>query len=258
MGRKNYARVIRELRTVHGLNLVEIGRRIGIDPRTVGKWGTGKHKPNRDSRKRLNKLYKEVKQTMTTQVSIFEEVNDQGQFLQVVTTTTFHGMPLDIYGSTQEPLFLARAVAEMIDYTKTAQGYYDVQAMLRKVDEDEKVKGVPLEATTKNFRSGQQVWFLTEYGLYEVLMRSSKPRAKEFRKAVKQILKEIRLNGYYMQGELIEEPQTAQTAPELPQGLREVERLYMDTLAQEIAKTDDMAVKMQLAERLTQLVQSMN
>lgn len=52
--------------------------------------------------------------------------------------------------------------------------------------------------------------------------------------------------------------ETTQTAPELPQGLREVERLYMDTLAQEIAKTDDMATKMQLAERLTQLVQSMN
>lgn len=57
---------------------------------------------------------------------------------------------------------------------------------------------------------------------------------------------------------LTEPVETAQTAPELPQGLREVERLYMDTLAQEIAKTDDMAVKMQLAERLTQLVQSMN
>lgn len=57
---------------------------------------------------------------------------------------------------------------------------------------------------------------------------------------------------------LTEPTETAQTAPELPQGLREVERLYMDTLAQEITKTDDMATKMQLAERLTQLVQSMN
>lgn len=57
---------------------------------------------------------------------------------------------------------------------------------------------------------------------------------------------------------LTEPTETAQTASELPQGLREVERLYMDTLAQEIAKTDDMATKMQLAERLTQLVQSMN
>lgn len=156
--RRNYSKVIDELRTAYGFNLVAIGQHIGIDPRTVGKWWQGKHKPNQESRKKLNKLYREVKQNMTTQVSIFEEVNDNTkQVMQVVTTTTFHGQPLDIYGSTQEPLFLARAVAEMIDYTKTSQGYYDVQAMLRKVDEDEKVKGMPLEGTTKNFRSGQKV-----------------------------------------------------------------------------------------------------
>lgn len=206
--RRNYSKVIEELRSDHGLNLVAIGQRIGTDPRTVGKWAQGKHQPNKDSRKKINNLYRKVKQNMATQVSIFEEVNNNGQIMQVVTTTTFHGQPLNIYGSEQEPLFLARAVAEMIDYSKTSQGYYDVQSMLRKVDEDEKIKGIPLEGTTENFRSGQQVWFLTEHGLYEVLMRSSKPKAKEFRKAVKHILKEIRLKGYYMQGELIQDQPT--------------------------------------------------
>ncbi|HEQ0690072.1 BRO family, N-terminal domain protein [Streptococcus pyogenes] len=204
--RRNYSKVIDELRTSYNLNLVAIGQRIGIDPRTVGKWWQGKHNPNQESRKKLNRLYREVKETMMTQVNIFEEANDNTkQVMQVITTTNFHGQPLDIYGDIQKPLFLARAVAEMIDYTKTSQGYYDVQAMLRKVDEDEKLKGMALEGTTKNFRSGQKVWFLTEHGLYEVLMRSNKPKAKEFRKAVKNILKEIRLNGYYMQGELVQE-----------------------------------------------------
>lgn len=65
--KRNYTRVIDEMRTTHGLNLVAIGQRIGIDPRTVGKWAQGKHKPNKESRKRLNKLYREVKQDMTTQ-----------------------------------------------------------------------------------------------------------------------------------------------------------------------------------------------
>ena len=41
----------------------------------------------------------------------------------------------------------------------------------------------------------QQVWFLTENGLYEVLMQSRKPIAKEFKKGIKKILKELRLNG---------------------------------------------------------------
>ena len=62
------------------------------------------------------------------------------EHLQVISSTTFNGHPLNIYGDMQEPLFLARDVAEMIDYTKTSQGYYDVQAMLRKIDEDEKLK----------------------------------------------------------------------------------------------------------------------
>ncbi|HFI0337483.1 TPA: BRO-like protein, partial [Streptococcus suis] len=32
--RRNYSKVIEEMRTTHGLNLVAIGQRIGTDPRT--------------------------------------------------------------------------------------------------------------------------------------------------------------------------------------------------------------------------------
>ena len=250
--KRNYTRVIDEMRTTHGLNLVAIGQRIGIDPRTVGKWAQGKHKPNKESRKRLNQLYREVKQDMTTQVSIFEETTDQGQLLQVVTTTIFHGQALDIYGSEQEPLFRARDIAEMIDYAKTGQGYYDVQSMLRKVDDDEKVKGTALEGHTKIFRSGQQVWFLTEHGLYEVLMRSTKPKAKEFKKWVKQVLKDVRQQGYYMAGELVEEPQTTIKAPDT---LAEAERYYIDTLAKAIAEAKNMDEKSRLTSKLTRFMQ---
>ncbi|MFA1349322.1 helix-turn-helix domain-containing protein [Streptococcus agalactiae] len=59
--RRNYSKVIEEMRTIHGLNLVAIGQQIGIDPRTVGKWAKGKNKPNQESRKRLNRLYREVR-----------------------------------------------------------------------------------------------------------------------------------------------------------------------------------------------------
>lgn len=48
--RRNYSKVIDELRTSYNLNLVAIGQRIGIDPRTVGKWWQGKHNPNQESR----------------------------------------------------------------------------------------------------------------------------------------------------------------------------------------------------------------
>ncbi|GAA0055054.1 UNVERIFIED_CONTAM: phage repressor protein [Streptococcus canis] len=148
---------------------------------------------------------------MNKQVSIFEEVNgNMRQVMQVIATTDFQGHQLDIYGDIQEPLFMARDVAEMIDYSKATQGKWNVAKMISLVDEDEKLKGIPNGNTLIN--SGTKVWFLTEHGLYEVLMRSSKPKAKEFKKTVKNILKEIRLNGYYMQGELI---QNSQPTPDI-------------------------------------------
>ncbi|CRT88973.1 prophage antirepressor [Streptococcus equi subsp. equi] len=125
--KRNYSKVIDELRTSYNLNLVEIGQRLGTDPRTVGKWAHGKHKPNQVSRKKLNKLYREVKETMTTQVSIFED-DTKGQVIQVVTTTTFHGQSLNIYGSEQEPYFMARAIA-MIDLGFT---YGEIKTMINK------------------------------------------------------------------------------------------------------------------------------
>lgn len=63
--------------------------------------------------------------------------------------------------------------------------------MMKRVDED--------EATKLNL-GGQigETWMLTENGLYEVLMQSRKPIAKQFKKGVKAILKEIRTNGGYI------------------------------------------------------------
>ncbi len=48
---------------------------------------------------------------------------------------------------------------------------------------------------------------LTEAGLYEVLMQSRKPIAKEFKKGVKAILKEIRRTGGYIESRMNESPE---------------------------------------------------
>lgn len=102
------------------------------------------------------------------------------------------GKEFRIYGTPEEPLFLAKDVAEWIEHS-------DVSTMLRKIDDNEKL-------TQTLFVSGQRrdVWFLTEDGLYEVLMQSRKPIAKEFKKEVKIILKSIRQHGAYMTSEVIE------------------------------------------------------
>ena len=93
-----------------------------------------------------------------------------------------------IYGTVDEPLFLAKNIAEMIEYDLTS-----VNKMLKLVDEEEKLNG-------NIFLAGQirNVSMVTEDGLYEILMKSDKPIAKEFKKQVKIILKEIRKNGGYI------------------------------------------------------------
>lgn len=113
--------------------------------------------------------------------------------IQVLQKTTLLGKELTVYGSAENPLFLAKDVAEWIEYAKTSQDKYDVSRMVGTVDEDEKL-------VRTIFVSGQnrQVWMLTENGLYEVLMQSRKPIAKQFKKGVKAILKKIRTKGGYM------------------------------------------------------------
>lgn len=114
--------------------------------------------------------------------------------LQIIKQQDVLGKEFRIYGDFENPLFLAKDVAEWIDYSKTSQGYFDVSNMLKSVDEDEKVKEF---TTTNNLRSGCEQWFLIENGLYEVLMLSRKPIAKQFKKEVKKILHEIRTKGSF-------------------------------------------------------------
>ena len=100
--------------------------------------------------------------------------------LQVIEQREILGKQLTMYGDFEEPLFLAKEVAEWIEHS-------DVSTMIRTVDEDEKL-------IQTMFVSGQnrETWFLTEDGLYEVLMQSRKPIAKQFKKEVKTLLKNIR------------------------------------------------------------------
>lgn len=104
--------------------------------------------------------------------------------ISVLKQTELCGQQFMVYGTPQEPLFKAQDVAAMLSLT-------NVSDMMKRVDED--------EATKLNL--GSQVgetWMLTENGLYEVLMQSRKPIAKQFKKGVKAILKEIRKTGGYI------------------------------------------------------------
>ena len=113
--------------------------------------------------------------------------------LQVIDEREILGKRFRVYGDFENLLFLAKDVAEWIDYSKKSNGSYDVNSMLRMVDEDEKlVRKISVSGQNRN------MWFLTEDGFYEVCMQSTKPNAKIFKKEVKKILKTIRKTGMYM------------------------------------------------------------
>lgn len=114
--------------------------------------------------------------------------------LKVLNEQEVLGKQFRVYGTAEEPLFLAKDVAEWIEYDTSS-----VNKMITNVDDDEKVrKNVPTLGGT------QEAWCLTENGLYEVLMQSRKPIAKQFKKEVKEILKTIRKHGIYATDNVID------------------------------------------------------
>lgn len=106
--------------------------------------------------------------------------------ITVLKQSELCGRQFQVYGTAAEPLFLATDVAAIIEHS-------NVSEMLRVVDEDEKLTSVILRAG-----QNRECNFLTEEGLYEVLMQSRKPIAKQFKKGVKAILKEVRTTGGYI------------------------------------------------------------
>ena len=112
----------------------------------------------------------------------------EGKELQIIDERELLGKHFVIYGTKEEPLFKAKDVAEWIGYSTA-----NVDKMIANVDDDE--KQTLFIGTHKNSMSA---WYLTEDGLYEVLMQSQKPIAKKFKKEVKKILKQIRQTGGYI------------------------------------------------------------
>lgn len=111
--------------------------------------------------------------------------------LKIIEERNVLGKQFRIYGDFENPLFLAKDIADWLELTNTTD-------MVNRVDEDE---------VTKFNLGGLQgeCNFLTENGLYEVLMQSRKPIAKEFKKEVKKILKSIRKHGIYATDKVIDD-----------------------------------------------------
>lgn len=138
--------------------------------------------------------------------------------IEVLKQTELLGQQFEVYGTLEEPLFKAKDVTNMLGLTNPRE-------VMSRVDDDERCKlNLPRQGAT---------WMLTENGLYEVLMQSRKPIAREFKKGVKAILKEIRKTGGYMAARADETPEEIMArAMELAKAAlerqRKTARLYKD------------------------------
>ena len=117
--------------------------------------------------------------------------------LKVLNEQEVLGKQFRVFGTAEEPLFLAKDVAEWIEYSVS-----NVSKMLAAVDDEEKTIRT-IVTSGSNYQT--EAWFLTEDGLYEVLMQSRKPIAKQFKKKVKEILKTIRKHGIYATDNVIDD-----------------------------------------------------
>ena len=102
--------------------------------------------------------------------------------MAVINETEIMDKTFRVYGTFENPLFLAKDVAEWIEHS-------NLTVMINSVDDDEKL----ISRTKDCLGRDNSATFLTENGLYEVLMLSRKPIAKQFKTEVKKILKELRL-----------------------------------------------------------------
>ena len=111
------------------------------------------------------------------------------EIVEVIGTLEIGGHNFNVYDNFVEPLFLATEVAKLLN---ERDGY----TVARKVHESEKLSHkISVVGKHEQIR---EVTFLTEFGLYEVFMKSTKVEGVKWKTEVKQQLKQIRITGGYI------------------------------------------------------------
>ena len=142
----------------------------------------------------------------------------------------FENLNITIYGSYEEPLFKAKDIGELLEMK-------NIREVIKNFNN--KQKGVSLTDTPGG---KQEVTFLTEQGLYKVLMKSRKPIAEQFQDWVCEVVEEIRKRGKYDLEEQLKlkdiETQRLLEEKELQLQEKELELIkYKEKVYEEIEKT---------------------
>lgn len=114
-----------------------------------------------------------------------------------VTKQVIFDKEVTVLGTLEEPLFRAKDVCDWLEETNPAQ-------TLSHIPEDRRAQCIK-KIKQKNGATASWVNYLTEFGVYYILMRSRKPKAAEYQYKICEILKSIRLKGYAVSDSITEE-----------------------------------------------------
>lgn len=112
------------------------------------------------------------------------------------------GHVVGVYGSLEEPFFLAVELGAAIDYSNgNIHRMVDMleldEVLYLEVDRPYQRKSM----TVKNVRESKRrrMLFVNEYGMNHILMRSSKPKARDWQRRINEILVDMRRGRSTMQ-----------------------------------------------------------
>lgn len=119
--------------------------------------------------------------------------NNNKEVIKVIAEKEICDKKFRVWGTPEEPLFLAKDVAQWLGYN----GRYASKNMCKNLNKDEKVKYIAYVPRGTGYQR-RLAWFITESGLYTAILESHLPQAKPFKKWVThEVIPCIRKHGYY-------------------------------------------------------------
>lgn len=251
---------LRAIKEREGLTLIELGEKTGVDENTLSGWFRGISSPSA-----LNAYHiKNFLAGRDKQTNLFEQLFE----------TKVQQSDLTLIAEDGTQYVSSRSVAEWTEkrhdhLTRDIENYI---AILEEVNSEESSPNLGNSITARiesYFLAGDyQAEGGQTYKLYWCSRKGCEMIANKMtgKKGVKFTAHYIEVFHAMEQALKADQPTPApeklteptETAQNASSTLAEAERVYIDTLAKEIARTDDMTVKMQLTERLTRFMQFIN
>ena len=121
-------------------------------------------------------------------------MDNNKEIIKVIAEREVCGKQFRVWNTPEEPLFLAKDVAQWLGYDERRQ---TATNMCRILNKDEKVKCTAWLPRGKGYQRNTAL-FINEGGLYKIIMKSNKPEAEPFKDWVyEEVLPCIRKHGFY-------------------------------------------------------------